>query len=134
MSGPGRAERDYHEKAAPVFDRAGIVCDVQVTAHKDHGIAIVRDTDMSRYDGVVSVGGDGLLVEVLQGMLARPDWQHTLATVPVAPLPGGSGNGLVASLCRLAGEKFDWVSMAYIIARGQSMPMDVASVFNGGQR
>lgn len=58
----------------------------------------------------------------MQGLLNRPDWE-TSRRVPLAHVPGGSGNGLAAS-CGL----WDTVTAAYSICKGRTQPLDVASV------
>lgn len=47
----------------------------------------------------------------------RPDWAVAIKT-PLAVLPGGSGNGLTASLLHLAGESFGPFNAAFLVARG----------------
>lgn len=74
---------------------------------------------MSKWDGLVSVGGDGLLVEVVQGLMDRDDWEKALQ-LPVAPLPGGSGNGLVKTLTERANVPYGYENMAFLICRGAS--------------
>ena len=139
VSGPGHAQRDYEQHAAPIFSRAGIDTDVVVTAHAGHATELAQALKISpttgpEYDGIVAVGGDGLLAEVVQGMLHRDDWRTALSSIPVAPLPGGSGNGLVASICKCAGEGYGMAQMAFLIARGQTIQVDAASVFCAGKR
>ena len=50
--------------------------------------------DFSRYSALVAVGGDGTLHEVINGMLMRADKKR----LPIAFIPNGSGNDLVACL------------------------------------
>lgn len=48
--------------------------------------------------GIVTIGGDGVLFEVMNGIMERPDWKQIINTIPLAIIPGGSGNGLAKSL------------------------------------
>ena len=50
--------------------------------------------------------------------MARPDWQRAIKT-PLGILPGGSGNGLAASLLHSAGERFAAAHAAFLIAKGE---------------
>jgi diacylglycerol kinase family enzyme len=50
--------------------------------------------DLGKYSALVSVGGDGTIFEVANGMLAREDGIR----VPLAVIPSGSGNGLASTL------------------------------------
>lgn len=54
-----------------------------------------------KYSAIVIVSGDGLLFEVIQGLFQRPDNKFN---VPLAIVPGGSGNGLAKSLSYYNGE------------------------------
>lgn len=55
-------------------------------------------------------------------MLSRPDWDAA-RRIPIAHVPGGSGNGLAHS-CGLR----DAATAAFSICKGVFSPMDVASV------
>lgn len=48
--------------------------------------------------GIISIGGDGILFEIINGVMERPDWKHIINTIPFGIIPGGSGNGLAKSL------------------------------------
>ena len=68
------------------------------TTHKLHAYEIARDLDLSRnYDAVVTVSGDGLIHEVLNGFAHHKNPGEALA-IPIAPIPTGSGNGLALNL------------------------------------
>jgi hypothetical protein len=49
------------------------------------------------FDAVITVSGDGLIHEVLNGFAKHADPLNALAT-PVAPIPTGTGNGLSLNL------------------------------------
>ena len=49
------------------------------------------------YDAVITVSGDGLIHEVMNGLAHHEDPARALAT-PVAPIPTGTGNGLALNL------------------------------------
>jgi len=52
------------------------------------------------FDAVITVSGDGLVHEVLNGFADHADPARALST-PVAPIPTGSGNGLSVNLLGL---------------------------------
>jgi diacylglycerol kinase family enzyme len=58
------------------------------TTHRYHAKEIARDLNIRLYDAVVSVSGDGVLHEVINGLMERPDAiiAHKL---PVGAIPGG---------------------------------------------
>ena len=51
-------------------------------------------------DCLISVSGDGLIHECINGLADHPDGKDALQ-IPVAPVPAGSGNGLSVSLLGL---------------------------------
>ena len=51
------------------------------------------------FDAIVTVSGDGLIFEVVNGFLHRSDWHsHFKDKITIGCIPGGTGNGLVKSL------------------------------------
>lgn len=52
---------------------------------------------LSEWDGIVTLSGDGLLYEVLNGLLHRPDWEEAVK-MPLGILPCGSGNALAGAV------------------------------------
>ena len=51
--------------------------------------------DLHEYDGLVAVGGDSLLHELVSGMLLREDG----ARVPIGVLPAGKEPGWIMDVC-----------------------------------
>lgn len=85
---------------------------------------------MKKYRGIVTASGDGLLYEVLQGILTRKDALETIRNVRLGVLPLGSGNGLAASILRDANvsDISDLMASAFLIARGASRDIDIAAI------
>lgn len=50
------------------------------------------------FDGIISVSGDGLLHEIVNGLMRRDDWLEISAKLTLGGIPGGTGNGLIKSL------------------------------------
>lgn len=100
-SGPGKARELFQTKVAPLLQEAEIPYDLHVTKYAQYAREFVRTRNVYSWRGVVAVGGDGVLFEVLNGMFERLDWQQALAEVPLAILSCGSGNGLARSICHL---------------------------------
>ena len=55
--------------------------------------------DFGQFDAIVTISGDGLIYEVINGMMSRRDVKNE--DLILAPIPAGSGNALVTSLCYL---------------------------------
>ena len=74
---------------------------LQHTTHEGHAGEVAAALDPTSVDGVVCVSGDGLVNEVLNGLMRRDDPRaHRL---PVGHVPAGSGNAIAKSLSDLAG-------------------------------
>ena len=58
---------------------------------------IASQLDLGMYDAIVTVSGDGLLHEVVNGLMKHADWQRAIKH-PIGVIPGGTGNGLVVSM------------------------------------
>ena len=68
-----------------------------VTSHFQHAIELSKELPLDKYDAVVTVGGDGMIYEVLNGFAQHRDPMRALK-IPLAPVPTGSGNGLAIDL------------------------------------
>lgn len=80
--------------------------DVTVTTHREHGIALGERARSEGMDVVVTLGGDGIVNEVVNGLLGpgSPDGAASPGSplqdrVPMlAPVPGGSANVFARAL------------------------------------
>ncbi|KAK6132229.1 hypothetical protein DH2020_034049 [Rehmannia glutinosa] len=82
-SGKGQGCRIW-EAVAPLFSQAKVKTKVIVTERAGHArdiLASITNRDLSLYDGVVAVGGDGFFNEILNGILLS---RHK-ASYPPAP-------------------------------------------------
>ncbi|ORZ17664.1 ATP-NAD kinase-like domain-containing protein [Absidia repens] len=127
FGGQGKAKQIFESQVRPVFDAARCSVDVQYTEYQGHAIKIAQDLDIQSYDAIVTVSGDGVIHEVVNGFLQRPDARQAIRKVPLGVIPGGTGNAL--SICML-GEKqgFDPVMAAVQIIKGRSLALDLCSV------
>ena len=118
------------QRCLPILQAANIDCVEIITTGTAHATQVIRDLssmEMASYDGVVAVGGDGILFEVVEGFMQRDDWLTQIKSMPVAIVPAGSGNGLALSVLHRKNETRDVESMAYLIARGEG------AIIEGGQ-
>jgi diacylglycerol kinase family enzyme len=132
-SGKGQAESIWMSDVAPIFEDAHIDSDVIVTKRacqsKDELRAIPWSA-LCLYSGVVAIGGDGALSEVVEGLLCRHDWKRATQKITVGVIPAGSGNGMALSLLSAAHiHPATAQNAAILIARGRCVPLDIASTF-----
>jgi len=64
FGGKKTARKIFQEEVKPLFEDANIQLEIQETKYQLHAKEIVRSMDVSKYDGIVCVSGDGILVEV----------------------------------------------------------------------
>jgi sphingosine kinase len=71
--------------------------------------------ELEQYTAVITISGDGLPHEAINGLLSRPDFPN-IKTV-VVPFPGGSGNGWVTNILHDSGMENNFESMLYVLSR-----------------
>ncbi|KAF2611016.1 hypothetical protein F2Q70_00013226, partial [Brassica cretica] len=117
FGGKKSAIRIFEKEVKPLFEDADIQLDVQETKYQLHAKEMVRSMDVSKYDGIVCVSGDGVLVEVVNGLLQRADWK-TVFKLPIGVIPAGTGNGMIKSLLDAVGLQCCANSATISIIRG----------------
>lgn len=134
-SGAGNAAANL-ETLQPMLRQSGVAFTVRKTAHANHAYELMRDMDLDSADAptdVVCVSGDGLVHEVVNGIMQRPDWRRASTHLRIGHIGGGSGNGLASAICAQAMEKIDLVSSMWLILKGYTRPMDVFSLKQPGE-
>ena len=69
--------------------------EVTFTTHRGHAVKIARDARNRHLDVVLTLGGDGLVNEAINGLL-EPDAEGPVPSI--APIPGGSANVFARAL------------------------------------
>uniref|UniRef100_A0A670Y708 sphingosine kinase n=1 Tax=Pseudonaja textilis TaxID=8673 RepID=A0A670Y708_PSETE len=129
-SGAGEALHLFTSQVQPMLAEASIGFHKFVTEKHNHAWDLAREEDMSKWDAVVVMAGDGVLHEVINGLMERPDWK-TAIQKPLCILPGGSGNALAASLNHYAGHVAKeelLMNCTYFLCKGLHAPMDLVSL------
>ncbi|XP_051144608.1 sphingoid long-chain bases kinase 1-like [Andrographis paniculata] len=123
-SGRGRSSKVFHGFVEPIFKLAGFQLEVVKTTSAGHARKLVASIDFSSCpDGIICVGGDGIINEVLNGLLSR-DNQKEAISIPIGIIPAGSDNSLVWTVLGVR----DPVSAALTIVKGGLTPTDVFAV------
>ncbi|KAM6936259.1 sphingosine kinase 2 isoform 1-T2 [Lycodopsis pacificus] len=132
FSGRGQAMQWCQTHILPMIREANISYNLIQTERQNHARELIREISLSEWDGIIIVSGDGLLHEVINGLMERPDWEQAIKT-PVGILPCGSGNALAGSINHHAG--YDMclrepllLNCCFLLCRGGVRPMDVVSV------
>lgn len=93
ISGRGLSRRIL-EGVAPTFASRGLQSEVIETLRPHHAEEIVRSLNLSDFNALLAVGGDGTVHDVLNGMLSREDGRR----LPIGVIPAGAGNALAWDL------------------------------------
>ncbi len=131
----------------PILENANCHLDVIETQGGDITIQTVRELDLTHVDGFVVVGGDGTVHELINGLMTHPDVVHPASgiypeslgrseaiTKPIGIIPAGTGNGLGKTILSLSQEAYDPINAAFIIAKGQSKPINLGVVEQDGHQ
>ena len=117
----------YRDQVAPVLKRTHIDADMQETQYGGHATDIGKTLDLAKYDAVVTISGDGLLHELINGLMSHKDWQRAIK-IPVGIIPGGTGNAMAQSLALYT------INHAVLnIVKFSVRPLDLFSVKQDGQ-
>ncbi|XP_033640055.1 ceramide kinase-like protein [Asterias rubens] len=133
----GAATRVFYSKVVPVFQAAGTRLDVIVTSREGSAHQILQTVDLDSYDGVVCVGGEDTVNEVVHGLLERtqvdsdlvdidPDTKLTKCDIPLGIVPVGMFNTVAHSSQGTS----DAFTAALNIVLGHRHPLDVSAIFH----
>merc|ERR1711953_35725 len=96
-SGSGRALNVFNSQVLPILNESGIPFEMELTNRANHGRELVATSNLDRWRAIVTISGDGLFHEVLNGIFERDDWMEA-CKLPLGVIPGGTGNGLARTI------------------------------------
>jgi sphingosine kinase len=129
VGGTGNAVQIWN-RVQPFLTFASIEYELLITERANHAKDVMATRNLDDITAVVIVGGDGLIFEVVSGLFARSDSQAQLRRIIFAPIPGGSGNGLIKSILHESGEDYSPENAMFVAIRGKPSPLDLSQVTN----
>jgi len=132
IAGRGRV-RDNWPLVAKALHHAGVAYDAVATQAPRHAMALAREA-AGKYERVVSVGGDGTLHEVVNGLMQASGEGETIA---LGTIPLGNGDDFAKNmppLTPVGGKPFDWKAAVQKIAGGQTHLFDVGRIVSDRMR
>lgn len=111
-----RADLKVVDRVVRVFDRAGWSIDAEGTSREGHAEHLARAGIEDGTDLVAVYGGDGTTMQAMRGMVG--------SDVPIAIIPGGTGNLLAGNLRLPRNPK----SAAKTAVTGVPRPIDLGSI------
>ena len=116
----------------PLLKLAGVSATVTLTTHRGHATEVAASLDLSAFDAILVVSGDGLLSEVYNGLMQHAQ-RDAAAVLPIGVIPAGSGNAMAKSLAARAGEACCAVNATLAaLCCTQPAPLDAALVRQEG--
>lgn len=87
----------------------------------------------------MTISGDGLIHEIINGLLNRKDWDTPVVTsnhgqvkfrdsITLGAIPGGSGNGLIKSLLHRTRENYGIMEAAFRVLKDRSVNVDLTEL------
>jgi len=120
FAGSHRGEK-IARKAKEVFEEHHVEVESIALEHKGHAAELCEKLDLSQYDVLCCLGGDGTMHECINGFMRRTD---LATTIPLALVPAGTGNSFVLEL--QGGTKVK--RAVKHILRGLNCPIDIAKL------
>ena len=106
-------------RVKPVFVAAGVEFHEHLTRHSGHALELARSLDLTSFDALCVIGGDGTVHEVINGIFQRDE----PVSIPLGLIPAGTGNTLHHHVgCS------DSITAANSILHGGTSSLDVARV------
>jgi len=152
MSGSGNSRRWCRQLVRPVLEAHGMTLTVLETQRAGHAAEFIAShAQLEHYDLLLMISGDGLLNEVVNALVGRemtpaeraldpstPAFhaalKKALHVIPIAILPGGTSNGLSASLFTPKADVVDVLQKVLSSAPRDCDIMAVTSPFAGAEK
>ena len=109
-------------RVSQLLKERGVAFSEAFTEYQSHAIELTKEALRAGYRKILTLGGDGAIHEILNGVMTQtevPSQEVTIAMIPV-----GSGNDWLKSL----GVPHDIEKVVRLIAEGSSRMQDVISV------
>ena len=127
FAGRKNAQSIYVHVVKPMLNLANIdqiTC--WMTCYDGHAMELITSCEnLLTYTDIVSIGGDGVFHEILNGLLRRPDAEDAVK-IALSVIPTGSGNALAVSLGITNVYSATWNLIKRFIR-----PMDLLSITQG---
>lgn len=142
-SGKGLAQQVWQQNCIEMLSKHANINfkneNVILTTRANEATELAEHWDLSDIDGILAVGGDGTMYEIIQGLMKRKDLSE-IRKIPLALISGGSGNAWSCSILYLSGMEKGLDSlqttstnMAFLVARGKFKALDLSIAENNTQ-
>ncbi|KAJ1660906.1 Sphingosine kinase 1 [Dispira simplex] len=112
----------FERVVKPMCALARVKVEFYETTHADFAYDFGQTIHAQRYTTIATLSGDGLLHQLINGIMSRMDWQEAIK-VPLGILPGGTCNGLAKSL-----DMGSLESATLSLVKGRTHAMDIMAL------
>lgn len=128
-AGNGKGLKDWHIISG-FMESGHLSCTARFTEAKGHAVIIAREALNEGFRNIITVGGDGTLNEVVNGIFTNRAFPST--DISLALIPVGTGN----DWGRMFGIPLDYEKAVNIIIEGKRMLHDIGimSYFDGKEK
>ncbi|MCU0462045.1 MAG: diacylglycerol kinase family lipid kinase [Bacteroidales bacterium] len=120
-AGNGKGKKDW-ERISGIFSRDNIRTHSRFTEKKGHATELTREALVSGFRKIISVGGDGTMNEIVNGIFTQNACPST--DVVIGMIPVGTGN----DWGRMFGIPLVYEGAVKIIRDNKTMPHDVGTI------
>ena len=125
-AGNGKGEKDWN-KIAEFLEKENVSYTVKFTERKGHAIQITLDAISEGYRKIITVGGDGTLNEVVNGVFTSRNCSSNEISLSLIPVGTGNDWG------RMFGIPLDYEKAVKIISENKTLVHDIGLVsYNNG--
>lgn len=124
-AGGGKASNHINEITS-LFKKYNINAEIKFTEHIGHAINLVKEADLTKYNAIVTVGGDGTFYESLNGYFQN----NNKVDINFAIIPIGTGNSLSRDIY---GKEYSIDEYIKIISNSKTKPFDIAKFKTEGK-
>jgi YegS/Rv2252/BmrU family lipid kinase len=128
-AGNGKGRKDW-DRISDILDKNDIRFNVKTTQRKGHATEFARELIAGGYRKIISIGGDGTLNEIINGIFTQ---DHCPATeIILSLIPVGTGN----DWGRMFGIPLIYEGAVQVIKEGKHMLHDIGVIdyFNGEEK
>ena len=124
ISGKGYAISIWN-KAKKILLEANLLITEKFTQKEKDAYETVLNLGINDYDGIINCSGDGILHEIINGIMHKKDRDIFLNRIIVSAIPGGSANGFSKAISDYCNEDNKVETHCYFIIKGISKKIDL---------
>eukprot|EP01091_Cochliopodium_minus_P003525 TRINITY_DN1348_c0_g1_i1.p1 TRINITY_DN1348_c0_g1~~TRINITY_DN1348_c0_g1_i1.p1 ORF type:complete len:541 (-),score=118.58 TRINITY_DN1348_c0_g1_i1:635-2257(-) len=129
FSGTKKALTIFETKVRPLLEISKVRYEKFETQYAGHAAKHASTLELDKFDALITISGDGLFYEMLNGLLSRKDWEIAIK-IPIAVIPGGSGNALATAMVGV----LDPLTSAFNVIKGMAKAFDIGSILQRDRR